>query len=38
MPLEVTTPLLGCGQTLDIPSNGAMYFEEPVLVSSNLAL
>jgi hypothetical protein len=38
MPLEVTTPLLGCGQTLDIPANGAMYFEEPVLVSSNLAL
>lgn len=38
MPLEVTTPLLGCGETLEIPSNGAMYFEEPVLVSSNLAL
>ena len=38
MPLEVTTPLLGCGETLDVPDNGAMYFEEPVLVSSNLAL
>jgi hypothetical protein len=38
MPLEVTAPLLGCGETLNVPANGAMYFEEPVLVSSNLAL
>jgi len=38
MPLEVTTPLLGCGETFDVPSNGAMYFEEQVLVSSNVAL
>lgn len=34
--LPVALPVLGCGETYDLPDNGAVYFEQSVVVSSKL--